>query len=602
MVIACSRFGEGSSLSLRPWRVSVPSGEDGDGCKHPSYGLRWLWENAAYVPWFIRCGKYAALFLVVERTWRSVAERKWRLGYRMLRSSIWFSLFACWLAVPFAALAAEQGDSSDRRPNILFIMTDQQRWDCVGANGNRLIRTPNLDRLAASGANFTHAFVQSPVCVPSRVSFFTGRYPHAHRNRVNYTPLDRGEVLMQARLRDAGYVTASVGKLHYWPPTSLEAERTGFDFVELHDGVPSLDRFSDYARWRSQNDPQAEQFPYRAVAGDIEPGRNPFRAAIADEYSDTTWVGARTRHYLKRLAANEKPFFLFSSFWKPHSPHEVCVPFDRMYDDVDIPLPRRQTLDEIRQLPVPLQKLILRGTPRYEMDHERLQWIYRSYFGAISHVDREIGLILDTLEQVGDERNTIVVFTSDHGDQLLEHGLMGKNCFFDASVRVPLMIRLPGQVEPGTYHELVEAVDLLPTLFELAGLPEPYENQGQSLVPLVCESDRPYVAREAVFSENVIPEVITGGRLDFFFRKKEGIKGVRHPDAKMVRTSRWKFHYYPDGYGELYDLQKDSHETRNLYGDARYEKIETEMKDRLLHWLTTASETDQIAPQWLRPN
>ena len=114
-------------------------------------------------------------------------------------------------------------DAHLNRPNILFIMTDQQRWDCIGANGNRLIKTPHLDRLAAEGANFTHCFVQAPVCVPSRASFFTGRYPHSHRNRVNYTPLDRREVLMQSRLHEDGYTTASVGKLHYYPPNVTEA-------------------------------------------------------------------------------------------------------------------------------------------------------------------------------------------------------------------------------------------------------------------------------------------------------------------------------------------------------------------------------------------
>ena len=512
------------------------------------------------------------------------------------------SMFVVCFAASVAVLGSDEPGTSQRRPNILFIMTDQHRWDCVGANGNRLIKTPNLDRLAASGANFTHAFVQAPVCVPSRVSFFTGRYPHAHRNRVNYTPLERSEVLMQARLKKAGYTTASVGKLHYYPPTVLEAKRSGFDFVELHDGVSQLDRFSDYARWRGQNDPRADRFGYRALAKNIQRGENPFRAAVAEEFSDTTWVGSRTRHYLKALGDSDKPFFLFSSFWKPHSPHEVCVPFDRMYDDVRIPLPGPRTLDDIHQLPVPLQKLILRGNPSYGMDRQRLEWIYRSYYGAISHVDREIGLILDTLKKTGHEKNTIVVFSSDHGDQLLEHGLMGKNCFFESSVRVPLMIRLPERIKPGHYHDLVEAVDLLPTLFELAGLAEPYENQGRSLVPLICSTARSYIPREAVFSENIIPEVITGGRLDFAFKKGEGIGGVRHPDAKMVRTKRWKFNFYPQGYAELYDLVNDPNETRNLHGDARYAQVEQEMKNRLLHWLTTASETDQIAPKWLRPN
>lgn len=479
-------------------------------------------------------------------------------------------------------------------------MTDQHRWDCIGANGNEIIRTPNLDRLAAEGANFTQFIVQAPVCVPSRISFFTGRYPHSHKNRVNYTPLERSEVLMQARLRDAGYVTASVGKLHYFPPTVAEARRTGFDFVELHDAVPQLDPYSDYIAWRKEHDPQADVY-HRALAQDIPEGHNPFRQAIDERYTETTWTGERTRHYIQDLAGGEKPFFLYCSFWKPHAPFEVPQPFDAMYDDVEIPLPQQMTLDDIMRLPAPLRTLILRFRPVYDTDRERLEWMYRSYYGAISHIDREVGLILDALDEAGVADDTIVVFSSDHGDQLLEHGLMGKNCFFEASIRVPFIIRFPERVIPAQYDELVEAVDLVPTLFELAGLPEPYPSQGRSLAGLISEKGGEYVPREAVFSENVIPEVITGGRMDFEFIKGEGIRDIRHPDAKMVRTRRWKYVYYPEGYEELYDLEADPLEMTNLADDPEQRERIYEMKDRLLHWLTTADEADQIAPRWLRP-
>ena len=233
-------------------------------------------------------------------------------------------IFVIFLAASVSWSAEKQAPpAASRGPNILFIMTDEQRWDCVGANGNPLIKTPSLDRLAAQSANFTYAFVQAPVCVPSRASYFTGRYPHCHRNRVNYTPLDRSEVLMQARLKSAGYATASVGKLHYYPPTPEEARRTGFDFVELHDGVRFTDEWSDYAKWRQQNDPQAANFYYRSLAKDVKPGENPFRAAIDERFCETTWTGERTRHYLKQLAGQDKPFFLFCSFWKPHPSFEV---------------------------------------------------------------------------------------------------------------------------------------------------------------------------------------------------------------------------------------------------------------------------------------
>lgn len=181
--------------------------------------------------------------------------------------------------------SVHDANAESNRPNILFIMTDQHRWDCIGANGNELIKTPNIDRLASEGANFTHFFVQAPVCVPSHVSFFTGRYPHSHQNRVNYTPLDRSEELMQSRLRNAGYATASVGKLHYYPPTVAEAKRTGFDSVEIHDATPALDRFSDYIAWREKNDPQASR-PHRTLAKNIPEEKNHFRQE-ASPGSDT---------------------------------------------------------------------------------------------------------------------------------------------------------------------------------------------------------------------------------------------------------------------------------------------------------------------------
>ena len=508
-----------------------------------------------------------------------------------------FLLYCCTL--PLLAETMWGVEASGDRPNILFIMTDQQRWDCVGANGNSLIKTPNLDRLAERGANFTHAFVASPVCVPSRVSFFTGRYAHSHRNRVNYTPLDRSEVLIQARLKEAGYRTASVGKLHYYPPTVEEARRTGFDVVELHDGVPYTDLWSDYVKWWRANDPKATR-SYRALAKDIEPGKNPYRAAIDTKFTDTAWTGERARHHLAELGRESSPFFLFVSFWKPHSPYEIGPPYDSMYDDVEIPLPETFTEIDLQQLPLPLQKLTTRGGGMKTIDRERLQWIYRSYYGAISHVDHEIGLILDTLETTGKSENTIIVFSSDHGDQLYEHGINGKNCFFESSVRVPLMVSLPERIAPSQHDELIETVDLLPSLFDLIGLPEPYECQGRSFAPLISNTGRPYAPHEVVFSENIIPEVITNS-LNLPFEKGKGVDGIRHPDAKMVRTDRWKYCHYADGDAELYDLHADPHERINLADLPEHQTIVDDLRLQLLNWLINSQETDQIAPRWLLP-
>jgi arylsulfatase A-like enzyme len=489
-----------------------------------------------------------------------------------------------------AALGAAQANT--RRPNILFLMADQFRYDCLGVNGNSIVRTPNLDRLAAESANFSHAFEQAPVCVPSRVSCFTGRYPHSHKNRVNYTPCNPSEVFLQRMLKDAGYRTGSVGKLHLYPPTAEQAQATGFDRALMHDGVGTTDPYSDYVKWRKAHDPQAGT-PYTALAKPIEPGKNPFRGAIPYEFSPTHWTGQETCKTLREYAAGAQPFFLYSSFFKPHSPFDTPLPYDTMFDSVEIPLPRRTSLEEIQRLPPPLQRLILRSrTPEYTIPPERLQWMYRSYYGAIAMVDYEIGQILAELERSGRSRETVVIFSTDHGAQLLEHGLMDKNVFFEASVHVPLLLRYLGGSGSGRRDEMVEMVDLLPTLLDLCGIPIPKQVQGRSFA-------QPGAGREIVFSENIIPEVITGGALDMAFVPGKGVAGIRHPDAKMVRSRRWKLNYYPGYAGELYDLKNDPHEERNLINDPSHGATAAELRGAILDWMITADENDQIAERWL---
>ena len=189
--------------------------------------------------------------------------------------------------------------------------------------------------------------------------------------------------------------------------------------------------------------------------------------------------------------------------------------------------------------------------------------------------------------------------TTDHGDQMLEHGLFGKNVFFEDSVRIPLLVHWPGRIRPGVYSELVEAVDLLPTVLELCGLPVPEHVQGRSFAPLVAGQRSLYEPRRAQFSENIMPEVITNGEEGYFFIPGKGVGGVRHPDAKMIRTNRWKMNYYVGHGGELYDLQADPGEWINLYDDPGYQGIVRDLKGQLLDWMIAADENDQIAREWL---
>jgi arylsulfatase A-like enzyme len=161
------------------------------------------------------------------------------------------------------------------------------------------------------------------------------------------------------------------------------------------------------------------------------------------------------------------------------------------------------------------------------------------------------------------------------------------------------MVSLPGRIKPARYDELIETVDLMPTLLEFTGIPEPRECQGRSFASLISDTGHPYTPHDAVFSENVIPEVITSGKMDLVFEKGKGVDGIRHPDAKMVRTERWKYCYYPDGYSELYDLPADPLERNNLAGRPQFHEVEFEMRTRILNWLINSAETDEIAPRWL---
>lgn len=495
-----------------------------------------------------------------------------------------------------------QPSPEGEKPNVLIIFSDQFRLDCLGANGNRIIKTPNLDRLASGAANFTNAYVQAAVCVPSRISYLTVRYPHSHKNRVNYTPCDPREVMIQRILSANGYKTGSVGKLHFYPPMGEHARSTGFDQVFLDDGVQSTDPYSDYVRWRGVHDPTPDLSP-DAPAKDIRSGKNPYRAAVPYEFTPTFWTGMQTLELLREFRGSQRPFFLFSSFFKPHSPYVVSSPYDTMYDGIEIPLPKALTVEDIHKLPLPVQKQIGRS-PAYDIEHARLQWIYRSYYAAVSMVDHAVGLVLDELERSGKAENTIIVFATDHGDQLGEHGMVGKNVLFEASVHVPMMVRFPNRVAPGKYSQMIEAVDVLPTLLDLCGLPVPENVQGRSFATLITGNPDRYAPRETVFCENIIPEVFAppnrkGTKVYHPFVPGLGEDGILYPDAKMVRTKRWKLNYYPSCDGELYDLENDPGETRNLWTDPSCAEVVRTLKSAILDWLITADQNDQIAPRWL---
>jgi len=483
------------------------------------------------------------------------------------------------------------------KTNILFIMSDQHRYDCLGCNGNSIIKTPRLDALADESANFSSFFIQSPVCTPSRQTYFTGRYARCHKNRVNYTAMNDDVKFIQKYLQEDGYITGFVGKLHYFPPTLEYALSTGFDKGLLHDAGPN-DNYSSYVKWLGENGIDGKKQAYRRCHEGVE---NPYVAEIDDRYHETTWCGGQTIDMLRDFAQGEKPFFLFSSYWRPHAPFELPEQWASMYQDADVPLPRAITREEMDAYAPGVRSLALRDENyNYStVDRERLKWQIRAYYGAVSQMDYQIGRTLDELDKLGLRDNTIVVYCSDHGDFLMEHGLIDKNAFYDTAIHVPFMIRLPGIIVPGKYDDLAESTDVLATLFELCGLEVPYAEQGRSFASLVSGGGlgSVYTPREYVYAENIIPEVITCGKLTHFYEKGKGIKDIRHPDAKMVRSKRYKYNYYVD-FEELFDLEADPGECNNLAYNPAYDAQKLKLKTALLDWMITADEADQIAPFW----
>ena len=238
--------------------------------------------------------------------------------------------------------------------------------------------------------------------------------------------------------------------------------------------------------------------------------------------------------------------------------------------------------------------------PGSDFDRRQALWEVRSYYAAISQIDHQVGQTLQALEDLGLADDTVVIFCSDHGEQLCEHAVTGKNVFFEASVRVPLLVCYPGVVAPGVYDDLVESTDLLPTLFDLCGLGIPPHVQGRSFAARIAAGSRggSYTPREYVFCENVIPEVLTYNKVNMPYVPGRGVGGILHPDAKMVRSRRFKYCYYVGHGAELYDLQADPLEIHNLAGDPHYASVVDRMKSALLDWMITADETEQIAPRW----
>jgi choline-sulfatase len=459
-------------------------------------------------------------------------------------------------------------------------MVDQMRGDCAGFAGHPVVRTPNLDRLAGRSAVFENTYVKSPLCGPSRTCLFTSRYVHEHGVWWNGIPFRGHCELLPEVLGETGYETAIVGKLHFAP-----ADRShGFDHKELHEEL-LLDGtgLEAYEQFLAAQSPPAKG-PYDSTVWTHRPRRTGI-CEMDESLEETRWVADRTCEFFHRHRGKaDAPFFLFASFIRPHSPYTPLPRFAKMYEHASIRAPEFEA-SEWEQVPPRI------GAYAKSWGWDRLTGqdaveVRRHYYGLCSQIDDGVGRILAGLEESGLADRTIVVFTSDHGDFLGEHGLYLKEHLYEGSVHVPLVIHDPRQCDgPVRCAALVESIDIMPTLLELTDVPAPASLRGRSLVPLMSDPTRPH--REAVFMEWRTHSVLDDVR--------DVMDTCVDPNLKAIRTNEWKYIHYTGEPGELYNLREDPFERNNLFGDIGSRQARDGLRERLLAW--APAQERQAAPE-----
>ena len=324
------------------------------------------------------------------------------------------------------------------RPNILLIFTDQQRHDALGAAGNPIIRTPNLDRLAAEGVRFANAYSPSPVCVPARCAMITGQYPHHNGCYDNSDPMPVDRPSLMDALTGAGYRTHGIGKMHF-TPDSLALR--GFQTRERSEEIPDAVADDDYLQFLAAN---GCDYVHDLMGPRGEMYYIPQPAQVPARLHNTQWVGDRAVEFIGG-AGDGDPFFLFASFIHPHPPFSPPTPWNKLYRAPDMPLPHRPTDYEALQVHINrFQNRYKFRDQGFDLNLARTQKAY--YYGCVSFVDYQIGRILDALAATGRLDDTLIVFASDHGEFLGDYGCYGKRAMLDPAARIPPAGALPRAV------------------------------------------------------------------------------------------------------------------------------------------------------------
>ncbi len=414
------------------------------------------------------------------------------------------------------------------RPNIIFILTDDQRWDALGYAGNDIIHTPEMDKLAEQGAYFSHAFVTTPICAASRASILTGMYERTHMMTFGTPPLEKEyvDISYPRLMKEAGYYSGFIGKFGMWLENKLDT--TLFDYYDTH-GI---------------------EFYYRLVG----PGWSKHRHL-------TDLMGDRSLEFLDNVPEN-RPFCLSLSFNAPHaedqSPEQYIWPpdMDSLYQDVTIPAKLFSEPEYFESQPDFVKEGLNRVRWHWRYDTpEKYQRMVKGYYRMISGVDRVIGRIRKALEEHGMADNTVIMLMGDNGYFLGERGFAGKWLMYEHALRVPLIIYQPGKKPvQNTFEDMALNIDIAPTILDLAGIQVPGVMQGKSLLPLLngkTDHLRDHFLCEHLYDLQYIPQ------------------------SEGIRTKTWKYFRYRQhpGHEELYNLQSDPREAENLASKDKYQDV-----------------------------
>lgn len=434
-----------------------------------------------------------------------------------------------------------------RPQNLLFILSDQHNPQVLACAGHPVVKTPNLDRLAQEGTRFTQAYTPCPICVPARAALATGLYVHSTRFWDNANAYDGSVRSWAHRLRDAGHRVSAIGKLHY------KSDREDYGFTEAINNLHIPDGSGDVIGLvRKGANERGGARKYAREIGPKESTYTKYDRDIARQASE--WLRARA------AAPDSKPWMLFVGFVMPHFPLYAPPEFYSIYSTHSIPEPRLRDSSERIRHPYLLEMTRILPYDKYFNDETRRVAI-ASYFGMVSLLDHHVGRLLDVLSETGLDSSTRVVYVSDHGEMLGNHGMWGKMCFHEESGGVPLIVRGDGVPRGHVEHMPVSLIDFYPTFLDNAGVPRDDMDvqalSGRSLFDTLREPDE----QRVIFSEYHAACAVTG--------------------SYMIRQGRWKYIYYVGMTPQLFDLESDPFEAMDLGESKAHASVRAELEGEL---------------------